>query len=109
MIVRRFRFPLLLMGATLAFGGCAATEPWEAQGGWHPRGINDGNLAAMISDPNDLVRGRSTTMTDGYLAAAAVDRLYTGKVKVAPTTSLSTVGGSGGQTASPGAATDNAP
>jgi type IV pilus biogenesis protein CpaD/CtpE len=105
---RRFRFPVLLTSAILALGGCAATEPWEAQGGWHPRGVNDGNLAAMIADPNDLVRGRGTSMSDGTLAAAAVDRLYTGKAKVPPTSSISTVGTTSPSVAAGGSA-DNAP
>ena len=100
MTSRMLRFCPLLIGLSAFTSGCALTEPWERDGMWNARGVNNGNLAAQIVDPHDLVAGKSDTYTDGALAAAAVDRLYTGKVKALPTATLATV--QTGNPASPG-------
>ncbi len=70
----------ILAGFVLLVAGCSI-DPYERTGLWRPRGSNDGNLAAQVADPNDLVRGKETASSDGVLAAAAIDRLHRGKVK----------------------------
>jgi hypothetical protein len=103
MNLRSFQFSLSLLALPLLATGCSLTDPAEAEGYWHPRGVNDGNLAAMIADPHDLVEGRSVRFSDGTLAAAAVDRLYRDKVRNLPDTSLS-VGASSASSTGGGAA-----
>ncbi len=61
--------------------GCAGPEPYDFPHTWRPTGANDANLAVMAGRPADLARGRGTGPTDAQVAAAAVDRLRTGRVK----------------------------
>ncbi len=68
-------------------------------GEWHPNGANAANLAAMVADPLDLVRGHGDPGSDGAEAADAVRRLRTGQV--APV--AASIMGSGGTGAGLGA------
>jgi type IV pilus biogenesis protein CpaD/CtpE len=100
MAVRSLRFTVCLVALASMVSGCSLTDPAVREGFWHPRGVNDGNLAVMVANPHDLVEGQSTNYSDGTLAAAAVDRLYRNQVKPLPDTQLgvgaSTSGSSGG-------------
>jgi hypothetical protein len=98
MLNRIFLTTLALTGAGL-LAGCDATDPLLRDGQWHAEHINRANLTLMAANPVDLVRGTGETTTDGILAAAAVDRLYTNKVKKLPDAGLSPVAvtGQGGQ------------
>ena len=71
--------------------GCAGPEPYDFPHTWRPTGANDANLAAMAVRPADLARGRGTGPADAQVAAAALDRLRTGRVKA-----LDSGGGSSG-------------
>ena len=86
----------MLRGAALStmvviVSGCSLVDPNERAGVWHPRGVNDGNLAVMVADPHDLVSGKESTVSDGILASAAVDRLHRGKAKALPTATISPI------------------
>jgi len=71
--------------------GCAGPDPYDFPHTWRPTGANDANLAVMAVRPADLARGRGTGPADAQVAAAAVDRLRSGRVKA-----LDTGGGSSG-------------
>jgi hypothetical protein len=83
----------LLVCLALGLAGCA--DPFERAGTWHPEGINDANLRAMIADPHDLDEGVSEPGANGRLAAAAVARLRAGQVKPLPDSGISKVGAGG--------------
>ena len=61
--------------------GCAGPDPYNFPNTWRPTGANDANLAVMAVRPADLARGRGTGRSDAQVAAAAVDRLRSGRVK----------------------------
>jgi hypothetical protein len=92
----RSLLPVLLL---FALGGC--TDPFLRAGTWHPEGVNDANLRAMILDPRDLDRGASEPGTNGQLAAAAVTRLRRGNVKPLADSGISKIGASATPEASP--------
>jgi hypothetical protein len=77
--------------ALLAVSGCDATDPQLRPGLWRPNHASRANLTVTAAYPADLVRGTGSATTDGVLAAAAVDRLNTGKVKKLPEAGLSDV------------------
>jgi type IV pilus biogenesis protein CpaD/CtpE len=84
-------FVLLALG----LAGCTG-DPFERAGTWHPEGVNQANLRAMVTDPHDLDEGVSEPGSNGRLTAAAVARLRAGQVKALPDNGISKVGGSGG-------------
>jgi len=93
-----------LLAATIAataltLGGCVETDPLLREGQYWPLHANRANLALMAANPSDLVRGSGETGLDGPLAAAAVDRLYTNKLKKLAVTQTSgaAAGGGGGE------------
>jgi hypothetical protein len=86
--------PALATGAAaaiLAVGGCDATDPLLRAGLWHPNHSSRVNLTVTAAYPADLVRGSGSATTDGTVAAAAVDRLHTDKVKKLPEAGLSEI------------------
>jgi type IV pilus biogenesis protein CpaD/CtpE len=62
-------------------------DPYTRSGMWQPIGVNARNLAAMMANPSDMVRGHGETDADSRLATEAVTRLMAGKVKPLPSTS----------------------
>jgi hypothetical protein len=66
---------------------CAQTDPFYRPGDWSPQGASARNLAAMLAEPSDMVRGRGDPGANSPLAIAAVTRLMEGKVKPLPTAS----------------------
>ncbi len=85
----------LLLGGTAALAGCGPDyDPLTREGLWHPNHANRSNLTLMVANPADLVRGTGTTTSDGQLAAAAVDRLRTDKVKKLPASDIANIGAS---------------
>ena len=61
------------------------------EGSWNPTHVNHTNLTLMVANPADLVRGSGTNVGDGQLAAAAVERLRTDKVKKLPASDIATI------------------
>ena len=74
-----------------AVAGCNTYDPQLRAGVWHPIRPNRANLTMMAANPADLVRGHGSSTTDGILAAAAIDRLESNKVKKLPDAGLSDV------------------
>ena len=71
--------------ALLLLGGCTDTDPYIRPGMWQPTGANKLNLAAMLVQPNDMIRGRGTTGTPGVEAAGPVTRYWAGRPVALPT------------------------
>ena len=83
---------LAAAGTLLCLAACTpATDPLYRDGLWQPSHINRANLTEMVANPADLVRGTGTTGSDGQLAAAAVDKLRTDKVKKLPASDVAAV------------------
>lgn len=76
---------VVLAGALLVMlAGCEERDPLRRTDVWYPTGANAANIAAMVANPSDLIRGRGARYGDGTEAAAAVDRLWTDKTKQLP-------------------------
>jgi type IV pilus biogenesis protein CpaD/CtpE len=81
----------------IGLSGCDQTEPYRRDGMWQPTGANSLNLAAMVANPNDLIRGRGVRGTPGIEAGPAVTAYWQGKP--APLPSSSSQSGSTGPAA----------
>ena len=92
---------LCLAGLAIALPGCSDTDPYARNGMWQPTGANSRNLAAMVANPRDLIRGRGDRGTDGVLAAGAAARLWAGRP--APLPASGSQQAAGGPAAAPGA------
>ena len=64
-----------------ALCGCTAADPYAREGMWQPSGANSLNLAAMVSDPHDLIRGHGEAGAQPVQATTAMDRLLADKAK----------------------------
>jgi hypothetical protein len=82
-------------GAAVLAGCGPAYDPLERAGVWTPEHVNRANLVLLAANPADLVRGTGEAGTNGTLAAAAVTRLETNKLKKLPEAGLSDVRVSG--------------
>ncbi len=102
--------PLSLAALALsgALAGCTTLDPLTREGLWHPSGANEANLAAMVADPADLVRGKDYEGTDGQMAAAAVARLRVNRVKQLPDSNIAKIAAQTSPTADTGGAVPTA-
>ncbi|MGH7210377.1 MAG: hypothetical protein ACREF1_02815 [Acetobacteraceae bacterium] len=92
--------PILWLAAAVLLAGCQQHPArYNDSGEWHPNGANTANLAAMVANPLDLVRGHGDPGSDGAEAADAVRRFRIGQV--APL-AASIVGNSSGAGANEG-------
>jgi type IV pilus biogenesis protein CpaD/CtpE len=82
---------LAATAATALLAGCNTYDPQLRAGLWHPTHPSHTNTVLMVANPADLVRGRGVSGSDGQLAAAAIDRLETNKVKKLPDAGLSDI------------------
>lgn len=88
-------------------GGCEDRDPYRRTDVWYPSGVNAGNIAAMVANPADLIRGHGVQRSDGKQAVMAVEHIWQDKPKPLPALDPSTApsgstGGSGGSGAGPG-------
>ncbi len=65
----------------LCLPACAEVDPYTTGGVWQPTGVNSRNLATMVVNKGDLIRGRGERGSDGSEAGAAVTRLLEGTPK----------------------------
>jgi hypothetical protein len=86
-----------LLLSLAALGACDTLKSDLDSHEWHPEGINDANLAVMVQNPEDLVRGRSDPGPDRKLSAHAVTQLWAN-----PASPFPTAGGAADGTAAPG-------
>ncbi len=91
---------LLPLAMLLALGACATTpftqDQFAEPGTWAPTNDNAANLRAMVADPHDLIAGRPMDGAVGSEAALPVQKLFAGNRASLPSTSASSVYGSGG-------------
>jgi hypothetical protein len=102
---------VVALAGVLALSACGPdVDPLTREGLWHPSHVNRANLVAMVANPADLVRGTGSATADGQLAAAAVTRLRTDKLKKLPQTDIAqgvqsgsneAAGGGGGNSGAP--------
>jgi type IV pilus biogenesis protein CpaD/CtpE len=92
------------LACLLGVAGCGpAYDPLSREGLYYPTHTNHQNLTLMVANPADLVRGTGSASADGQLAAAAVDRLRTDKVKKLPASDIATLSaGTSGDNSSSG-------
>ena len=83
--------------------GCGATDPYERDDLWQPEGAVQGNMAAMVADPHDLVAGHGPASPAAY-GTHAVEDLWNGHPKALLSSTAATDSGSGpsGGAPSPG-------
>jgi hypothetical protein len=88
----------VLFGLLTLLAGChgASLDPYQRTDVWQPEGTNDGNLAAMVANPNDLIRGQSDTSPQYKLGDQAVERLWRGAVAGAAAGNMGGGAGAGG-------------
>ena len=70
--------------AALAAAGCTEVDQY---GTWQPTGANARNIAAMATNKQDLIRGRSAPGSDRVESTSAVFRLWEGTPHPLPATS----------------------
>ncbi|MEJ0016004.1 MAG: hypothetical protein WDN25_05465 [Acetobacteraceae bacterium] len=87
---------LSLFAGVLTLAACQEMDPYTRPGTWQPTGANAGNIAAMVADPYDLIRGRPATRVDSKASDLAVGRLWTDKPKPLPDPGGPGGSGSGG-------------
>jgi uncharacterized membrane protein YgcG len=84
-------------GGVLGLAGCQDLDPYTRSGTWQPTGANQGNLAAMVANPYDLIHGRGSPTTDGKEPTLAINRISTDTPKpLLDPGGGSSSGGSGG-------------
>jgi type IV pilus biogenesis protein CpaD/CtpE len=71
----------VLAGAILTLAGCEDLDPYHRPYVWYPTGAPQANLAAMVANPSDMIRGRSVARADGAVAEGAVTRARQDKAK----------------------------
>ena len=70
----RVSLPLVAAAALLA--GCANRDPYERLDVWRPTGANSANIAAMVANPRDLIRGHGTDRQTTKAQEVATDRIW---------------------------------
>ena len=95
-MTRAATLSLLALGGLLMLAGCDQLDPMMRTDRWQPSGANAGNLAAMVADPHDLIRGRGDIFRDSNDQALAVTRIDTDQAKAFSGGGGSSGGSSGG-------------
>jgi hypothetical protein len=74
--------------------GCNATDPYQRASLWQPDGVVQGDMAAMVADPHDLVAGHGPDSPAQY-GPDGVQPLWNGNPKPLLTNSDTGAGGGG--------------
>ena len=85
---------LLTLLSLIVLTGCLGRDPYARTDVWHPTGANAANLAAMVANPHDLMRGRGVSSIDTKSIALGIDRLQTDRPR--PLSPSASAGGAGG-------------
>ena len=72
------------IAVVVLLAGCAETDPYLRPGMWQPTGANTINLAAMVANPRDLVRGRGERGMYAPQSTAPVSHLWSGTLTPLP-------------------------
>ena len=86
-----------VIASVLVLAACQDMDPYTRANTWQPTGANAGNIAAMVANPYDLIRGRGVDRIDAKASDRAIDHIWEDKPKKLPDIgSMSTSVGSGG-------------
>lgn len=94
---------LTALGVVTLLAACDQYDPYHRTDVWYPTGASASNLAVMVANPSDLIRGRGTQRSDGKEAVLAVDRVWLDKPKPLPDLSTTGVNGTSGSGSGGGA------
>jgi type IV pilus biogenesis protein CpaD/CtpE len=72
----RYTIRMALLAAVLVLAACQEMDPYTKSYVWQPTGANAGNIAAMVANPNDLIRGRGVVRTDSRESNAAIGHIW---------------------------------
>ena len=72
---------LAVVVAVLALAACQEMDPYARTDMWQPTGANAGNIAAMVADPHDLIRGRGVTTANSKPSNIAISHVWTDRPK----------------------------
>lgn len=64
------------VGLLVLLAGCMERDPYLRTDVWRPTGAVQTNLAAMVAEPRDLIRGRGSDGTGARAAGTAVTRVW---------------------------------
>jgi|SRR6185437_4083962 len=113
------RFPLdrlLLLTGLLLLSACGNRDPYLRDDVWKPTGANAGNLAAMVANPNDLLVGRHSGVSDTHASTVAIQHIWDGQpqplsysTSAGGASSSSASGSSGGQSGGSGGSSGSSP
>jgi type IV pilus biogenesis protein CpaD/CtpE len=92
----------LLLTGLLLLSACGNRDPYLRDDVWKPTGANAGNLAVMVANPNDLIVGRHSPISDTRSSTVAIEHIWQGQPS-----SLS--GSGGGASGSGGGSSGSAP
>ena len=81
-----------LLAAVLVVAACQQIDPYTRTDMWQPTGANAGNIAAMVANPYDLIRGRGAAKEDSKASNVAISHVWSDT----PKGLLDPGGGSGG-------------
>jgi len=84
---------MLLAGTVVTLAGCADLDPYHRQDVWYPTGASHGNVAAMLANPQDMIRGHGDAKVDGAAAEGAITRLRLERAKALLNPGSFTAGG----------------
>jgi type IV pilus biogenesis protein CpaD/CtpE len=72
---------VVLAALALALSGCQPLDPYQRTDVWTPTGANAGNIAAMVANPQDLIRGHGTPIEDAHEPVTAVGHVWNDQPK----------------------------
>jgi len=101
-MTRATTLTLCAFAGLLTLSGCDQLDPMLRTDRWEPTGANAGNIAAMVADPHDLIRGHGDLFRESNDQSLAATRIMTDQPKAFS-------GGGGGGGAAPSGGGSGAP
>jgi len=85
-----------IVAGMLSLAACQQMDPYTRTDMWQPTGANAGNIAAMVADPYDLIRGRGATSVNSKESNIAIGHIWSDTPKGLLDPGGSSSSGSGG-------------
>lgn len=76
-MLSRYILRAALVTPVLMVAGCQEMDPYTRPDTWQPTGANAGNIAVMVANPYDLIRGRGAAAVDSKASGQAIGRVWT--------------------------------